>query len=104
MSRRATGHTDVMPVRAVLATALLVAASLLLPAAVRAQTVVPLDRSTEVREHAGIAMFSRWDGSAYRLAVYREGVLADLPQVPPQATRYDFDIGSNSKGEPMSKS
>lgn len=90
-----------MALRAFLLVALLLAAALLLPSAVRAQTVLPLDRSTEVREHAGIAMFSRWDGSAYRLAVYRDGVLADLPQVPPQATRFDFDIGSNSKGEPQ---
>ncbi len=71
------------------------------PAAAQTQEarVVGLDRATPVREYAGWLLFSRWDGSAYRLATLHQGQLRDLP-VPPQITPLDADVGPDSAGDP----
>jgi len=61
------------------------------------QRVVDLGRSTPLREYAGTLLFSRWDGSAYRLAIWRGGVTRDLA-VPPQSRPFDADIGPDSRG------
>lgn len=59
--------------------------------------VLDLGRSTPLREYAGTLLFSRWDGSAYRLAIRRGGVVRDLA-VPAQRTPFDADIGPDSRG------
>lgn len=61
--------------------------------------LVKLERATPLREYAGTLLFSRWDGSAYRLATYRDGEVRDLA-VPPQAKPLDADIGPDSSGRP----
>ncbi|MDQ3631130.1 MAG: hypothetical protein M3417_07680 [Actinomycetota bacterium] len=61
------------------------------------ERVVDLDRATPVREYDGRLLFSRWDGSAYRLATLHEGQLRDLP-VPPQSEPFDADAGPDSAG------
>jgi len=61
------------------------------------ERVVDLDRATPVREYDGWLLFSRWDGSAYRLATLHEGQLRDLP-VPPQSEPFDADAGPDSAG------
>jgi hypothetical protein len=63
------------------------------------ERVVALDRATPVREYAGWLLFSRWDGSAYRLATLHDGQVRDLP-VPAQAEPFDADIGPDSAGRP----
>ncbi len=61
------------------------------------ERVVDLDRATPVREYDGWLLFSRWDGSAYRLATLNNGQLRDLP-VPPQSEPFDADTGPDSAG------
>lgn len=63
------------------------------------ERVVDLDRATPVREFDGWLLFSRWDGSAYRLATLNNGELRDLP-VPPQSEPLDADVGPDSGGNP----
>lgn len=63
------------------------------------QRVVDLGRATAVREYAGWLLFSRWDGSAYRLSTWHDGQLRDLP-VRPQAEPFDADVGPDSGGRP----
>jgi hypothetical protein len=63
------------------------------------ERVVALDRATPVREYAGWLLFSRWDGSAYRLATLHDGQVRDLP-VPAQAEPFDADVGPDSAGRP----
>jgi len=74
-----------------------------LPAPAGAQTnpepLVTLERGTPVREYAGRLVFSRWDGSAYRLSTWRDGQTRDLP-VRPQAEPFDADIGPDASGAP----
>jgi len=52
-----------------------------------------------VREHGGWLLFSRWDGSAFRLSTSRDGVVRDLP-VRPQSEPFDADAGPDSAGKP----
>lgn len=61
--------------------------------------IVDLQRATPVREYAGWLLFSRWDGTAYRLSTWHEGVVRDLA-VRPQGTVFDADVGPDSKGAP----
>lgn len=61
--------------------------------------IVGLQRLTPVREYAGRLLFSRWDGSAYRLSVAQSGRVRDLP-VPAQPTPFDADAGPDSNGRP----
>ncbi len=61
--------------------------------------IAALDRGTPLREYAGWLVFSRWDGTAYRLSTLHDGRLRDLP-VPPQATAFDADAGPDSTGAP----
>ena len=63
------------------------------------ERLVDLDRATPVREYDGRLLFSRWDGSAYRLATLHEGQMRDLP-VPPQSEPFDADAGPDSAGNP----
>jgi hypothetical protein len=63
------------------------------------ERLLPLAKETPIREYAGYALFSRWDGSAYRLSVLRDGAVTDLP-VRPQATPFDADVGPDSSGSP----
>lgn len=73
-----------------------------LPATATAQTgerIVPLSNETPVTEYRGFVLFSRWDGSAYRLSVLRDGAVRDLP-VRPQGTPFDADVGPDSSGAP----
>ncbi len=57
-------------------------------------------RPTQVKSYAGIALFSRWDGTAYRLVASRvAGRLEELP-LPPQATAFDADIGPDAERRP----
>lgn len=85
-----------------LLTVIVVALMCLLPASSAAAQepgtpIVGLQRATTVHEYAGWVLFSRWDGTAYRLSTWRAGVLRDLP-VRPQATVFDADAGPNSAG------
>ncbi len=71
-----------------------------LPAAATAQET-ETSRATPLREHAGLTVLSRWDGSAYRLAIRSEaGAPVDVTQVPPQSRPFDVDIGSDTRGRP----
>jgi hypothetical protein len=77
-----------------------IAALVCAPAAMAKQvTVTGLARETPVREYAGWVLFSRWDGSAYRLATVHEGAVRDLP-VPPSKKPFDADVGPDSHGDP----
>lgn len=71
------------------------------PAAAQGERVVDLDRSTTVREYAGWVLFSRWDGSNYRLSTWDATTRAvrDLP-VEPQPSVFDADAGPDSDGRP----
>ena len=73
-----------------------------LPATAAAQSgdrALPLSNETPVREYRGFVLFSRWDGSAYRLSVLHDGAVTDLP-VRPQAQPFDADVGPDSSGAP----
>jgi hypothetical protein len=63
------------------------------------ERILPLAKGTDIREYAGYVLFSRWDGTAYRLSVLRGGAVTDLP-VRPQATPFDADVGPDSSGSP----
>jgi hypothetical protein len=73
-----------------------------LPATAGAQTgdrITPLAKTTPIDEYAGFTLFSRWDGSAYRLSVLHDGGVTDLA-VPAQAKPFDADAGPDSHGRP----
>ena len=61
--------------------------------------VVELAKASPVREYAGWLVFSRWDGSAYRLATWHAGTVRDLP-VRGQSSVFDADAGPDSSGKP----
>ena len=61
--------------------------------------VVGLAKSSPVREYAGWLVFSRWDGSAYRLSTWHAGTVRDLP-VRSQGSVFDADAGPDSSGKP----
>jgi hypothetical protein len=63
------------------------------------ERIAPLVKETPIREYAGYVLFSRWDGTAYRLSVLRDGAVTDLP-VRPQGTPFDADVGPDSSGSP----
>ncbi len=69
------------------------------PAAPAEESLVPLDRGTHVREYAGWLLFSRWDGSAFRLSTWHAGTVRDLA-VSSQAKAFDADLGPDSAGRP----
>jgi hypothetical protein len=70
------------------------------PAAAPAQEI-STSRATPLREHAGVTVLSRWDGSAYRLAIRSAGgAPVDVTQVRAQARPFDVDIGSDTRGRP----
>jgi hypothetical protein len=91
------------PLRALLTAVLTAALALVLAPAASAQAPAPpllaLERPSPVREHAGWLLFSRWDGSAFRLSTWNAGEVRDLP-VRPQATPFDADIGPDGAGRP----
>lgn len=73
-----------------------------LPATATAQTgerILPLSNETPVTSYRGYDLFSRWDGSAYRLSVLHDGAVTDLP-VRPQSKPFDADVGPDSAGAP----
>ncbi|HWI07402.1 MAG TPA: hypothetical protein VNT54_07780 [Solirubrobacteraceae bacterium] len=61
--------------------------------------IASLQRSTPLDEYAGWLLFSRWDGSAYRLSTWRAGAVRDLP-VAPQPAVFDADAGPDLAGKP----
>ena len=63
------------------------------------ERLVPLDRSTPVREYDGHLLFSRWDGAAFRLSTYVRGTVRDLP-VRARSAPFDADVGPDSSGKP----
>jgi hypothetical protein len=69
------------------------------PAAAQEQRIVDLQRATPVSEYGGWLLFSRWDGSAFRLSTWHDGDVRDLP-VPPQSEPFDADAGPDSAGRP----
>ena len=69
------------------------------PAEAKIQPVGPLDRATPVREYADWLLYSRWDGSHYRLTAQRDGQTLTLP-VPASADPYNADVGPDSDGRP----
>ena len=82
-----------------LAAAMLIAA---LEAPAHAQTgdrILPLADDTPIREYRGFVLFSRWDGTAFRLSVLHDGNVTDLP-VRPQDRPFDADVGPDSDGAP----
>jgi len=82
-------------------TALALAAGVVTPAA--AETVVPLQGPTAVREYAGIALLSAFDPATdtYRLATVSDGVLTPVPGVAPAGAAFDADIGPGANGRPQ---
>lgn len=65
------------------------------PAEAKTRPVASLERATPVREHAGWLLYSRWDGSHYRLTAQRDGQTLTLP-VPASAEPHDADVGPDS--------
>lgn len=71
------------------------------PAAQGAERVIlEQSRPTAVKAHAGIALFSQWDGTAYRLVIARGAGPVEALPLPPQATPFDADIGPDAAGRP----
>jgi hypothetical protein len=69
------------------------------PARAQGTPVTDLSRETPVREYNGWLLFSRWDGSAYRLSTWHQGKTRDLP-VPRSSRPFDADVGPDSDGHP----
>src|SRR4051812_1712291 len=96
---------DMRPTRLALITAAVAlgvtagAATAAPPARPPATTLVALERPTPVREYDGWLVYSRWDGSAYRLAAWHDGQSRDLA-APAQSTPFDADAGPDSSGNP----
>lgn len=66
-----------------------------------ADTVVArLLKPSTVRSYAGIQVFSAFDGSAYRLAIRREGSV-EFVGVAPARAPFDVDIGPDGRGRPQ---
>jgi hypothetical protein len=70
------------------------------PAAAADTVVARLQRPSTIRAYAGIQVLSAYDGSAYRLAVLRQGQMEILPVAPSQAP-FDVDIGPDRSGRPQ---
>jgi hypothetical protein len=70
------------------------------PPASAADTVLgQVRRPSAVRTFAGTQVFSAFDGTAYRLAIRRNGMVEQLP-VAPSRTAFDVDIGPDRTGRP----
>lgn len=85
---------------------LLLTAALLaaVPAAAQATPIARPGASTDVREHQGTIVFSRYDAAAgtYRLAIRRPGAQPeDVPGVAPADRTFEADIGPDSNGKPQ---
>jgi hypothetical protein len=70
------------------------------PAAAADTVVAELERPSQIRSYAGMQALSAYDGSAYRLAVLRQGRMELLPVAPSQAP-FDVDIGPDRNGRPQ---
>lgn len=70
------------------------------PASAADTVVAELERPSTIRAYAGISVLSTYDGSAYRLAVLRQGRMEVLPVAPSQAP-FDVDIGPDRSGRPQ---
>jgi hypothetical protein len=55
-------------------------------------------RQTEVKAYGGVAIFSMWDGSAYRLVASRAASAPEALPVPSQDKPFDADIGPDQRG------
>jgi hypothetical protein len=70
------------------------------PPAGGADTVVArVSRPSAIRTYAGIQVFSAFDGTAYHLAIRRNGMV-EQPPVAPSRTPFDVDIGPDRTGRP----
>jgi hypothetical protein len=69
------------------------------PASAGDSVVGQISRPSAVRTFAGIQVFSAFDGTAYRLAIRRHGMVEQLP-VAPSRTAFDVDIGPDRTGRP----
>jgi hypothetical protein len=85
----------------VAAAAVLLALAVAGPASAAPTTtsLVALQKPTPVREYSGWLLYSRWDGSAYHLAVWNAGQSRDLA-APTQGEPFDADVGPDSSGAP----
>ena len=70
------------------------------PASAADTLVAQLQRPSAIRGYAGIEVFSDFDGTAYRLAIVRDGKVEHLPVAPSQAP-FDADIGPDRNGRPQ---
>ena len=64
------------------------------------KVVGQLLRPSTIRAYDGIQVFSEFDGSAYRLAVRREGRIERLP-VARSLAPFDVDVGPDRNGRPQ---
>jgi hypothetical protein len=64
------------------------------------RVVATVARATPVDVYAGHALWSTWDGSAYRLTESTGGHIQTLP-VAPSAVPFDADAGSDAHGAPV---
>jgi hypothetical protein len=88
-----------MPVHRPLFAVVALALALAAPAAAETP-IASLARPTEVASDAGVTAVSRWDGSAFRLAVSEgDGPLRDLP-VAPRPASFQADVGTDTRGKP----
>jgi hypothetical protein len=85
--------------RALAVAPLLIALAGAAPASAADIVVGHVRRPSAVRTFAGIQVFSAFDGSAYRLAVRRHGIV-EQPPVAPSRTPFDVDIGPDRTGRP----
>lgn len=85
-----------------LAVAPLVVIGLSIPAPARGADTVVADllRPSTIRTYADIQVFSDFDGSAYRLAVRRDGQVVRLPVAASRAP-FDVDVGPDRNGRPQ---
>jgi len=73
-------------------------------AGAQAATIAQPGAATQVREHAGIVVFSQFDQAeqAYRLAIRRPGAAPQvLANVAPSTAEFQADIGPDSNGDPQ---
>lgn len=62
------------------------------------RTLLVQRHQTEVKAYAGVAIYSMWDGSAYRLVASRAAATPQILPVPPQDKPFDADIGPDERG------
>ena len=84
-------------------TTLLLVLAAALPAVAQAEPVARPGAATQVREHQGILVFSRYDATTreYRLAIRRPGAAAEDVPVAPADRPFNADIGPDSAGRPQ---